>query len=231
MDISELIMIIGRKTKTVYYQNAEGEVIAKVCGKCSEVKRLDEYSKDKVGIGNRRPDCKACCALYRKRYVSANKQKEAERKRTWRENNKESISNYYQIWRKANSDSITSNIQRRRARKRELPDTFTKNELNSTLIYFGGCALTGSSLDYQWDHVIPLNTGRGGTVRGNMIPLRSDLNQSKSDSNFFEWFTINKGRFCLDQEKFNNLVDYLARENKMTPEEYRQHVYKCHTNS
>jgi hypothetical protein len=228
LDVSDLIMVNSKKNR--YYQNSHGEIVAKVCSKCDELKPLNEYSKDKNGVGTRKSSCKACSAIYHKNYINVNKQKESERKRIYRENNKEKVSDYYRSWRKSNSDRVTANTQRRRARKYSLPDTFTKDELNSTLNYFGGCALTGDYLDFQWDHVIPLNTGHEGTVKGNMIPLRSDLNQSKSDSNIFEWFALNKERFGLEQDKLNSLVDYLAKQNKMTSEEYQQHVYNCHNN-
>jgi hypothetical protein len=119
--------------------------------------------------------------------------------------------------------------ERRRARERSLPDTFTLTQLNETLAQFnGGCALTGDSFAIHWDHVIPLATGHGGTIYGNMIPLRADLNVSKSDANIFEWFKTNKQRFELSQERFDALIRWLAQVNEMSTSEYRDYVYEAH---
>lgn len=92
--------------------------------------------------------------------------------------------------------------------------------------HFGGCALTGDS-NYHLDHVIPLSSGCGGTTRGNVIPLRPDLNLSKSDSNLFVWFQSVQERFSLEERKFDQLVAYLAEANVMGISEYRDYVFSC----
>lgn len=116
----------------------------------------------------------------------------------------------------------------RRARLNELPNTFTEDEYNDVLMYFGGCALTSEKEDIQIDHVIPIATGKGGTTKENIVPLVKRLNNSKKDANVFEWFTKNKNRFNLHQEKFDDMIKYLSELNGMTVEDYRDYVYKCH---
>jgi hypothetical protein len=63
-----------------------------------------------------------------------------------------------------------------------------------------------------------------------MIPLRSDLNLSKSDGNLFEWFERNKERFNLAQSHFDRLIEWLARVNGMTTDDYRAFVNECFEN-
>ncbi|MBW3113554.1 hypothetical protein KYJ26_16995 [Bacillus sp. MCCB 382] len=131
------------------------------------------------------------------------------------------------------SDSYREHLKihahNRRAKEKLLPFGYDENDLLDTLEVFGGCVLTGDA-DIHLDHVIPIAIGHGGTIKSNMIPLRSDLNMNKKKSNIFEWFSANKQRFNLSQEKFDTLIDYLAELNEMTREEYREYVYWCHAN-
>ena len=134
-------------------------------------------------------------------------------------------------WQMENKAKVNINASRRRARKYSLPDTLTFEEYSKTLDYFGNsCALTGSTEDLTKEHAIPIAIGHGGTVFENCYPLRSDLNSSKNDNNIFEWFEANRQRFELSQERFDNLIAYIASANAMTVEEYRDHVYWCHAN-
>src|SRR5699024_2349289 len=120
---------------------------------------------------------------------------------------------------------------RRRTRKSKLPCNFTAKDLESLLRTFNNsCALTGRKDNLQIDHVIPLATGHGGAIYGNMAPLTGVLNSSKNDANIFEWFEANRQRFELSQDKFDRLIDFLAEANDMTVEEYRDYVYWCHKN-
>lgn len=132
-------------------------------------------------------------------------------------------------WRRENSDVVRGAYHRRRARLKKLPNEFTPEEQREVLSNFSyKCAITGEG--WSWDHAIPIATGHGGTVVGNMIPLRSDLNISKNDRNIFEWFSDNKDRLNLSQTKFDALIEYLAKTNDMTTKEYREYAYECHAN-
>jgi hypothetical protein len=169
---------------------------------------LTDYPKHKAGLGGRAAKCKACRAEYGDAY-------------------KERALELAKIWQRNNPDKVTVIQQRRRARKKSLPDDFTEKQMEETLEYFGGCALTGDAVDIHWDHAIPLASGYGGTTFGNMIPLRGDLNNSKNDANIFEWFSVNKERFNLSQDRFDELVRWLADVNEMSVEVYRKYVYEC----
>jgi hypothetical protein len=205
---------IVRKTKRVKLETRDG-VSGKECTSCSHWKALEDYAKDKTGLGGKEAKCKTCRTEYGRIFREIHKEYEAERTRNWRINNPEK-----EARRK----------QRRRAREKELSDNFSKEQMDETFAYFGGCALTGDVVDIHWDHAIPLATGQCGTTFGNMIPLRGDLNRSKNDANLFEWFASNKNRFDLSQEKFARLVGWLAKSNDMTIEEYQSFTYRCFGN-
>jgi hypothetical protein len=173
---------------------------------------------------------KESIAEYQRRYYAENKEVISERYRAYRRDNKEYLTELSRKWRQNNSEKAMLITERRRARKQSLPDDFTEDQMLETLNFFGGCALTGAIDSLHWDHAIPLATGFGGTTFGNMIPLRGDLNMSKSDANIFEWFDANKERFNLSQERFYLLIEWLADVNDMTTEEYRSYVYWCFDN-
>lgn len=202
---------VVRKTKRVKLE-ARGGVTGKVCTTCGTWKALDDYANDVTGLGGKESKCKMC---------------RSNNERKWRENNKERNAARVRNWSIDNPDKVALKKQRRRAREKNLSDTFSKEQMEETLAYFGGCALTGASVDIHWDHVVPLATDQCGTTVGNMIPLRKDLNQSKNDANIYEWFEAHKNRLNLSQERFDRLIEWLAKSNGTTPEGYRSFVYKC----
>lgn len=128
--------------------------------------------------------------------------------------------------RKLTDSYITQDyVNRRRAKKASLPFHETSNQRNFVWQHFdNSCALTGVSADLHADHAIPIESGHVGTIYGNMIPLAGRLNNSKSDKHLYEWFDTNKNRFNLPQRRFDALIDYLAKTNDMTTQEYRKYV-------
>lgn len=225
-------------------------LVGKVCSKCKEWKELNLFGTQKRGLAGRRSRCKKCESDYHKKWkaenwdsykvenaerikekhrewVKNNPEASRERSRRWMRANKEKNRAKMNKWQKVNLDRRRVNNQRRIARKRSLPDTFTDEQRLNVLNYFeNGCAFTGDK-EIHWDHVIPLSLGIEGTVMGNMIPLRKDLNVSKSNQNIFEWFNENKTIFNLSQNKFKFLIAYLAGINNMKEEEYQDYVYRC----
>lgn len=225
-----------------------GEIITvRKCTKCGEWKPLEtSFYRKKGGSGDRFSVCIDCLLDQHRKYREENKEKIAEYRRRRYEENKEKLLEYYRKyyeknkekhryytirWQKNNHEKAKAITQRRRARKRGLPDNWTLEQQKGTWEYFNNaCALTGEGGDIHEDHVIPLAVGHGGTTYGNMIPLRADLNDSKCDRNIFEWFSENRERFNLSEERFNRLIEYLATINGLTVDEYRQFVYWCHEN-
>jgi hypothetical protein len=234
-----------RGKKSTWYENEDGDVVAKVCKECKIPKVLNDFAKQKSCIGGVRAKCKMCSAddhrnyymknsernkNYMRRWYQDNRAWKSEYNRVYSENN-DYYSEYHRNWRISNPDKMSINSHKRRARKRALPANLTLDDQVTIIAYFNeGCALTGIQESIHWDHVIPLSTGYGGTTHKNMIPLRDELNYSKNDANIFEWFATNRDRFGLEQTKFDALIEYLANINEMTIEEYRDYVYYCHDN-
>jgi hypothetical protein len=207
-------------------------LVGKPCSECKKWKILADFRNTKTGLGKCRSNCKSCEAAQKRRKYNeddAYRQRDIERNRTWHKVNQEKASQKNHNYFINNREKALVRNHRRLATKKNLPSLLTTQNLTEIYNYFGGCALTGDKIIHL-DHVIPLSVGRGGTIYGNVIPLRADLNISKSDNNIFEWFEANRQRFELSQERFDNLIAYLASANAMTIEEYRDHVYWCHAN-
>jgi predicted transcriptional regulator len=192
------------------------------CVTCGEVRNLREFSKKKNSLFGVNTQCNKCqVERYMKHFRNSSEFREKAKLATkkWIAVNKEKF-----------AQSSKRGYHKRLARKKGLPDDLTAAQHAFTLYEFEEkCAVTGDS-NIHLDHVIPLAAGHGGTTYGNMIPLRADLNISKNDRNIFEWFKANRQRFELSQERFDNLIAWLASANAMTVEEYRDYVYWCHAN-
>lgn len=182
--------------------------------------RVKEY-KDKYYQENRTSEIKR-----RLDYFYQHRDHELARKKKWHDANYEKRRFYYA----KNRENYNLWAAKRRARKKSLQDDLTIEEFESLVEKFGGCALTGKPEDVHLDHVIPIAIGHGGTTLKNVIPLNKELNHSKSDSNIFDWFELNKDRFNLSDRKFEILVDHLAQINELTVPEYRQYVADCFSN-
>jgi hypothetical protein len=245
----EGLMERRNKKGTVYYENNNGDIVAKVCRECSNVRPLKEYKKGKNGLGGRHSKCKECDSEKSRIYYVINTEKVTERTRNYREKYPDRVKDinrnyrlkYYERdreknlernrkWCRGNLDKSSVRRNRRRAVKAMVVNTLTVEQYTKTLEYFGNaCALTGRTDNLEQEHAIPQSIGGGYTFE-NIYPMTKSLNCSKSTSNIFEWFEANRQRFELSQERFNNLIAYLASANAMTVEEYRDHVYWCHAN-
>lgn len=216
----------ANKSGTIYYENEEGEMVSKQCSVCKSVKELTEFTKNKTKLGSRASECRLCRDKYRKENLDT----EANRFRKWHSNNRDYKSAYKADWQRRNKDKKAISRLKRRAIQKSLRNDFTLEQMENTLEFFGGCALTGGMDNIQWDHVIPLTCGKEGTTVGNMIPLRKDLNISKYNHNLFTWFDRNQSRLGLCPRKFESLINWLSQANGMSVEEYKAYVFKCHEN-
>jgi hypothetical protein len=135
-------------------------------------------------------------------YRLANLQRRRENGRIYRVTHAEQIRAARKKYRgKYVMSQILSNL-RRRARKRELPDTFTRQEHQFMLTYFGfACAVCGNQRGFFWtlhnDHWIPITAPDcPGTVATNMVPLcggEGSCNNSKNKHDPYEWLAARYG--------------------------------------
>lgn len=215
-----------RKGNVAYLR--DGELVAKTCTRCGSLKGVTEYFGDKKKKFGKQAHCKVCDVAKARNWKINNANKSLANSVEYYERNKEKRKASTRKWKDNNRDKLVVYSRRYKARKVSLPGTLTVAQTECIMERFGGCALSGSS-DIHLDHVIPLNTGHGGTVVGNMVPLRGDLNISKNAKNVFVWFNSVREREHLEQERFNAMITYLAEKNGMTVFEYTAYVYECHT--
>ena len=113
---------------------------------------------------------------YAKQYRTDNYEREIERNRQYNAINCEKRREY----RAQNRHIYRANLNRYRARKRALPDTWTVQHWQLALEYFNGCcAVCGRKIDLftslDADHWIPISSPDcPGTIPENMIPLCSN---------------------------------------------------------
>jgi len=202
-------------------------VIAVECAECGKVKRQEEFSKASTGFLGKRYNCKKCArksALKKRVQVS-------EKWKRYREENREQETKRRRKYREENLERVASQHHRRRARLNKLPSILTAEDMTAVYATFNNaCALTGEAERMHDDHVVPISVGHGGSVKSNMIPLSAELNTSKHNAHIFEWFSANRERFNLEQSRFDDLIEYLASANEMTPTEYRKYVDWCFDN-
>lgn len=231
--ISSFVGLVEKRSARgfLYYVNNVGEVICKECSKCGTVKNLEDFHRQKVGIGGTRADCRDCVKYYSRKYRDANRTKLRDYARQYYANNAEKEREYSRRYYAENPEKDRMRDLRRRARKASLPDSLTESQWRDTLDYFGGaCAFTGVTEDLHRDHVLPLSIGHGGTTKENMLPVSSRINLSKCDNNVFVWYEENGVRLGICPERFERAIGYLAELNGMSVSEYRDYVYDCHAN-
>ena len=86
----------------------------KECKKCSTVKPLSEFQKEKSKWDGYNSICKACKTTYKKRWNHENKKNKAEYQRRWEHENKDKIKCY---WAK-NKDKVRAKNQRAKHKRR-----------------------------------------------------------------------------------------------------------------
>lgn len=211
-------------------------VDAKDCGKCRKVKPLTSFpviKSKRKGIGGRYSNCSECEKQYRQELM-----KDDERKlRTFRVRRK-----YESNYQDRRRELYYINIEKERERSKvkdanrfalhtKLRNDLTTTQYDEVLKHFDkGCALTGIRENITLDHFIPLWTGHGGTYVGNVYPLKDSLNYSKQRANPFEWAErmCNEGDF--KEGNFVAVVKHLAKENRMSVDDFRSFVDWCFEN-
>jgi 5-methylcytosine-specific restriction endonuclease McrA len=162
-----------------------------------------------------------------RKWREANPERKSASNKAWRGANREYLANYQKDWANANKDRLAvqgrkrvaawskenpgkrrAAENRRRARRKQLPDAFTLKDWHTALRYFNDCcAVCGQHLNGMFhgnhqDHWVPLaSPDCPGTVPCNIVPLCSDCNLSKSAKPPAEWlidkFGPRKGKAIL----------------------------------
>lgn len=118
----------------------------------------------------------------RRAWLEANRERHAEHARQSRERHPATVKEYARRYRKARPDVISAVTQRRRARKRNAPGSFTAGEWNALCaLYDHRCLCCGKDepeITLVPDHVVPLARG-GSNHIANIQPLCVRCNSRK----------------------------------------------------
>lgn len=168
------------------------------CVECHKKQKHD--NRDEINRINReyRQRYREKYLMSRRAYRLKNREVINAQGREYRRRNREKVSAYDRMYNQSNPHIRKASYQRRQARKRELPNTFTGKDWLTCLEYFHYCcAICGSQLrdlfgevEPHADHWIPLDykgADNPGTVPENIICLCGDCNRSKSCKSPEEW--------------------------------------------
>ena len=95
-----------RKSKVIRIYDDEEKLIKKQCGKCGEIKEVNDFSRDKGKSDGLSCHCKDCCIEYQKTYRKDNKEVMLENKKEYYKKNKSDILEYQKKYRQDNVDKI-----------------------------------------------------------------------------------------------------------------------------
>ena len=110
-------------------------------------------------------------------YYQENEEDIKIKRKAYRINNREVMADRNKTWRKNNPEKIRTNIAKRKARKLNLPASFSHNDAEFCHAYWGRCCSICGKENGFWyticlDHYVPLASEFcPGTIPGNMIPM------------------------------------------------------------
>lgn len=155
----------------------------------------DYYQKNKVKINKKRredyaqnpePTLQRC-----RDYYANNKDKVNERNRDYWAKNTPKMTSQKRKYNEKNPLIRKLGVQRRRARRQALPNTFTKEQWEFAVEYWNGrCSYCGTNTDLTIEHFIPLSDPNcPGTVAKNILPVCYFCNYSKNAVDATKWLT------------------------------------------
>jgi len=172
----------------------------KRCSKCGLTKAVSQFRKNVRSKDGLRSECKACTAVYDKKwreahreqhaasdkqYREANREKRAAYNKRWRDANPESVAAYGKRWRDANAEKCAAQQHCRRARK--VAATVEDFDIMEAWERDGyTCAYCGSTEDLTIDHIVPLSRG-GAHSFDNLTVACGTCNNSKGAKKLIEW--------------------------------------------
>lgn len=183
----------------------DGEL--RCCTKCGEWKpnTTEYFYRDAQKVDGVSPRCKICDGQNLKRWRGNNPDKQFAKSRRERDKYRERLREYGRRYMRRQVEDGRSKVafNRRRARKRSLPDTLTSDEWQRAVEYFNGCcAICGRARGF-WhtiaaDHWIPLSSPDcPGTVKTNILPLchgEDGCNNRKGKRNPIEFVETEFGK-------------------------------------
>lgn len=199
------------------------------------------YAESRRKTNEKRKDA---ISTYNKQYKAQNREALAEYDRNYRSKRKEVISAYNKRYYRENKERLLAysakrfktyypknkgkfilRNHKRRSLMQNLPSDLDMEFINQLKERFGNrCPISGST-EISIDHFVAINTGRGGNVKTNVVPMDLTLNKSKKDRNPFEW-----ARELTEEQRigFYEVVCYLSEQNGMSTKDYIDYVNSCY---
>jgi 5-methylcytosine-specific restriction endonuclease McrA len=166
----------GRPVKGAIIVN--GEVVGRVCSRCSKPKAAEEFGKDKRNSTGLQSWCKSCIAERQAERTKANPE-EGERRRR-----------YKAEWLAAHPDARKRIGRKQSADYRQRHPKRVKDRAEAGALYrdkilaiFNRCMACGSSEDLTLDHVTPLGQEEATNSPDNIQVLCRSCNSGKADQN------------------------------------------------
>lgn len=138
-------------------------------------------------------------------YYSENNEKVLERKRKWKENNREAF-----------KEIVRRRTQKRRAKKLNLDNNYSALQWEECKKVFDSkCAYCGAECNLTQDHFIAVDNN-GEYTRNNIIPSCKSCNSSKNNKDFFEWYkkhasySAKREQAILAYLNYNNNIQQLS---------------------
>ena len=171
-----------------------------------KIYKLDNKEKISVANNSYTKSHKNQRSLYSIIYRGQNPDKLKQMGIKYREENVEKIKDSGKKYRGEHLEQHCISSQKRRAKKRLLPHTFTAEEWNQVKLYFNNrCCYCGEELPLEQEHWLALENN-GGYTKENMIPACRSCNSSKNDSYFDIWYPKHES-YSKEREKF--ILEYL----------------------
>lgn len=149
--------------------------------------------------------------MYNKERYNSNKEYHKKYSKVYYKLNRETIlkrtRENHKIYYLNNKDRIKIKVQKREAKKRELPNNFTISQWEDVKKVFNNkCAYCGEEKPLSQEHFIPLSKG-GEYTKNNIIPVCLQCNSSKKDREFCEWYSEQEF-YSKEREQF--VLKYLG---------------------
>lgn len=163
----------------------------KRCAKCAKCKPANRnyFDGDNRKSDSLEATCIICTRLTTRILRALNPEKRHKEGKLYREKYPNRVNAVRKSWKKRNPHKNSLYVHRRLARKHSLPDTFSEDDYQRMMEYWGGkCALSGEAGKITLDHWIPLSDPAcPGTTATNILPMLSTLNYSKNAQNPQVW--------------------------------------------
>lgn len=116
------------KKELIRIYNNYGVLIKKQCGKCGEIKNIEEFNKDKGKKDGLRTQCKLCDKNSNKKYYTENKNELCEKAKINYDNNKEKKKEYQKEYKANNKEKVKeTNKKYRESHKKEIRKWYEEN--------------------------------------------------------------------------------------------------------